>query len=126
MIKFFKNLIIFQVIKNNWDILKNLIFLMVLLIFSIFFFLDWENFLEISKNTTYLFYLKVCKYLVISYLLYKGYLNLKKINLTKNVIEFSPSTDNQIQLLEEDKDLDNLKQKEKLRTRAELIKESYL
>ena len=126
MIKFFKNLIIFQVIKNNWDILKNLIFLMVLLIFSIFFFLDWENFLEISKNTTYLFYLKVCKYLVISYLLYKGYLNLKKINLTKNVIEFSLSTDNQIQLLEEDKDLDNLKQKEKLRTRAELIKESYL
>ena len=126
MIKFFKNLIIFQVIKNNWDILKNLIFLMVLLIFSIFFFLDWENFLEISKNTSYLFYLKVCKYLVISYLLYKGYLNLKKINLTKNVIEFSLSTDNQIQLLEEDKDLDNLKQKEKLRTRAELIKESYL
>tara|TARA_Y100000996_G_C22520353_1_gene642187 strand:- start:57 stop:437 length:381 start_codon:yes stop_codon:yes gene_type:complete len=126
MIKFFKNLIIFQVIKNNWDILKNLIFLMVLLIFSIFFFLDWENFLEISKNTTGLFYLKVCKYLVISYLLYKGYLNLKKINLTKNVIEFSPSTDNQIKLLEEDNDLDNLKQKEKLRTRAELIKESYL
>ena len=126
MIKFFKNLIIFQVIKNNWDILKNIIFLMVLLIFSIFFFLDWENFLEISKNTTYLFYLKVCKYLVISYLLYKGYLNFKKINLTKNVIEFSLSTDNQIQLLEEDKDLDNLKQKEKLRTRAELIKESYL
>ena len=126
MIKFFKNLIIFQVIKNNWDILKNLIFLMVLLIFSIFFFLDWENFLEISKNTSYLFYLKVCKYLVISYLLYKGYLNLKKLNLTKNVIEFSRSTDNQIQLLEEDKDLDNLKQKEKLRTRAELIKESYL
>ena len=126
MIKFFKNLIIFQVIKNNWDILKNLIFLMVLLIFSIFFFLDWENFLEISKNTKHLFYLKVCKYLVISYLLYKGYLNLKKLNLTKNVIEFSRSTDNQIQLLEEDKDLDNLKQKEKLRTRAELIKESYL
>ena len=126
MIKFFKNLIIFQVIKNNWDILKNIIFLMVLLIFSIFFFLDWENFLEISENTTHLFYLKVCKYLVISYLLYKGYLNFKKINLTKNIIEFSPSTDNQIQYLEEDKDLDNLKQKEKLRTRAELIKESYL
>ena len=126
MIKFFKNLIIFQVIKNNWDILKNLIFLMVLLIFSIFFFLDWENFLEISKNTSHLFYLKVCKYLVISYLLYKGYLNFKKINLTKNIIEFSPSTENQILPLEEDKDLDNLKQKEKLRTRAELIKESYL
>ena len=126
MIKFFKNLIIFQVIKNNWDILKNLIFLMVLFIFSIFFFLDWENFLEISKNTSHLFYLKVCKYLVISYLLYKGYLNFKKINLTKNVIEFSPSTDNQIKRLEEDKDLDNLKQKEKLRTRADLIKESYL
>ena len=99
---------------------------MVLLIFSIFFFLDWENFLEISKNTTHLFYLKVCKCLVISYLLYKGYLNFKKINLTKNVIEFSPSTENQILPLEEDKDLDNLKQKEKLRTRAELIKESYL
>tara|TARA_Y200000002_G_scaffold376504_1_gene380472 strand:- start:826 stop:1224 length:399 start_codon:yes stop_codon:yes gene_type:complete len=128
MLKFLRGLIIWQVMKNNFQIVKRLLFSFAAFAISLYFFPDWEDYFTKRNNLDMLLYTKLTKYL---FLITSGVLflvNIKKLSLLgkKEKEKKGDNKGDDKGLIEtHDPDIETIRSKEKLRSKSDVIKEKY-
>ena len=130
MFKFLRNLIIWQVMRNNMPIVKKCLVALAIFLVSLYFFPDWENYFEKKNSLDMLLYTKLAKYLVLIYAVISFISNAKKLSiLGKQEKEISSKKDTDVSedIPEQnlDPDLEILKNKSELKSKSERIVEKY-
>ena len=88
MAKLFKGLFLWQIFRTNSYILIRCFLALFLILFSFYFFSDWEGYFELKKNFNMLLYTKIAKYFILIGGIAFITLNLKKISLYKKSSRF--------------------------------------
>ena len=128
MFKFLRGLIIWQVMRNNFQIVKKLLFAFAIFVISLYFFPDWEDYFTKRNNLDMLLYTKLTKYL---FLITSGVLflvNIKKLSLLgkkEKERKEDNNTDHEGKIETHDPDIETIRSKEKLRSKSDVIKEKY-
>mgnify|MGYP001370777253 CR=1 FL=1 len=125
MFQFIKGLIIWQVIRNNSALAKKCFLTIALFFIALYFFSDWEGYFEKSNNLDMLLYIKISKYLVLTFLFYLFFINAKQLSVLGIKEKTESVVDQKITNSEDefDPDLEIIRSKTKLRSHSDLIKE---
>ena len=114
--------------RNNFQIVKKLLFAFAIFAISLYFFPDWEDYFTKRNNLDMLLYTKLTKYL---FLITSGVLflvNIKKLSLLgkkEKEKKGNNKTDDTGWIETHDPDIETIRSKEKLRSKSDLIKEKY-
>ena len=114
--------------RNNFQIVKKLLFAFAIFAISLYFFPDWEDYFTKRNNLDMLLYTKLTKYL---FLITSGVLflvNIKKLSLLgkkEKEKKGENKTDNTGLIETHDPDIETIRSKEKLRSKSDVIKEKY-
>lgn len=122
MAKFFKGLFLWQIFRANTGILMRCFLTLFLILFSFFFFTDWEGYFELKKNFNMLLYTKIAKYFVLIWGVVLVTLNLKKISLYKESSRLAPTLPEAKSI---DSDFIELIEKPNIQTKTQRIKNKY-
>ena len=125
MFQFIKGLIIWKVIRNNSALAKKCFLTIALFFIALYFFSDWEGYFEKSNNLDMLLYIKISKYLVLTFLFYLFFINAKQLSVLGIKEKTESVVDQKITNSEDefDPDLEIIRSKTKLRSHSDLIKE---
>lgn len=125
MFQFIKGLVIWQVIRNNSTLAKKCFLTIALFFIALYFFSDWEGYFERSNNLDMLLYIKISKYLVLTFIFYLFFINAKQLSILGAKEKKDVFVDYKMKNSEEeyDPDLDIIRSKPKLRSHSDLIKE---
>ena len=114
--------------KNNFQIVKKLLFAFAIFAISLYFFPDWEDYFTKRNNLDMLLYTKLTKYL---FLITSGALflsNIKKLSLLgkkEKERKEDNNNDHEGKIETHDPDIEIIRSKEKLRSKSDVIKEKY-
>ena len=129
MFKFLRNLIIWQVMRNNMPIVKKCLVALAIFLVSLYFFPDWENYFEKKNSLDMLLYTKLAKYAVLIYAAISFISNAKKLSILGTKEKESSKEETQINedIGEENTDPDSemLRNKPELKSKSEKIVEKY-
>ena len=118
MFKLLSSLAIWQVMRTNSSLVKKILIYFLILLFSLYFFPDWEDFFTKKNNLDMLLYTKIMKYV---FVLTSGLLifsNLKKLSVLGRELKSKET----IKEKELDPDLDELLDGRELETTSEAIR----
>ena len=118
MFKLLSSLAIWQVMRANSGLVKKILVCFFILLFSLYFFPDWEDFFTKKNNLDMLLYTKIMKYV---FVLTSGFLifsNLKKLSVLGRELKSKET----IKEKELDPDLDELLDGRELETKSEAIR----
>ena len=128
MFKFLRGLIVWQVMRNNFHIVKKLLFALAIFAISLYFFPDWEDYFTKRNNLDMLLYTKLTKYLFLVTSSVLFLVNIKKLSLLgkkEKEKKGNNKTDDTGLIETHDPDIETIRSKEKLRSKSDLIKEKY-
>ena len=128
MFKFIRGLIIWQVMKMNMTVVKKILIALFVLLISLYFFPDWEDYFSKKDNLDMLLYTKLTKYLFLVASGISLILNAKKLSLLgrKEKKRKDKKEDLETQQLESyDPDIEEIRTKKELRSKSDRIKEKY-
>ena len=118
MFKLLSSLAIWQVMRTNSSLVKKILIYFLILLFSLYFFPDWEDFFTKKNNLDMLLYTKIMKYV---FVLTSGFLifsNWKKLSVLGRELKSKET----IKEKELDPDLDELLDGRELETKSEAIR----
>lgn len=122
MAKLFKGLFLWQIFRTNTYIVIRCFLALFLILFSFYFFTDWEGYFELKKNFNMLLYTKIAKYFISIGGIVFITLNLKKISLYKESSRLVPSLANAQSI---DSDFIELIEKPNIQTTTQRIRNKY-
>ena len=122
MAKLFKGLFLWQIFRTNTYILIRCFLALFLILFSFYFFSDWEGYFELKKNFNMLLYTKIAKYFVLIGGIAFITLNLKKISLYKESSRLAPTLPDVKSI---DSDFIELIEKPNIQTTTQRIRNKY-
>jgi len=128
MFKFIKSWVLWQVMRNNVPVVKNLVITALVFFVSLYFFPDWEDYFSKKNNLDMLLYTKVIKYV---FLIGSGIvfiLNVKKISLLgrkEKLEKDKESNSKQEFMITDDPEMEEIKSRKHLRSKSDFIKEKY-
>lgn len=114
--------------RNNFQIVKRLLFAFAIFAISLYFFPDWEDYFTKRNNLDMLLYTKLTKYL---FLITSGALflvNIKKLSLLGKKEKRSKednTTDDEGKIETHDPDIEAIRSKQTLRSKSDIIKDRY-
>jgi len=126
MFKFLRGLVIWQVMRSNFPIVKRLVFSFAIFAISLYFFPDWEDYFSKRNNLDMLLYTKLTKYL---FLIASGVLflnNIKKLSLLgkkeKERKEDNKADDVEGKVETHDPDIEAIRSKKKKKLKKKKLK----
>ena len=125
MFKLLSSLAIWQVMRTNSSLVKKILIYFLILLFSLYFFPDWEDFFTKKNNLDMLLYTKISKYFVLIYVFYLFFINAKQLSILgakekkQSLVDYKKTNSEE----EYDPDLEIIRSKSKLRSHSDLIKE---
>ena len=122
MFKLLSSLAIWQVMRTNSSLVKKILIYFLILLFSLYFFPDWEDFFTKKNNLDMLLYTKIMKYVFVLTSVLFIFSNWKKLSILGREFRKKEIRDEQ----ELDPDLVELLDGRELETRSEAIRRKNL